>query len=539
MATVIFDFLHSVLGAHVGWGDQQVRLSLLLLLAFTTLALHPILRKSKRNPQGLPLPPGPKGVPVFGNLFQIAQGTQSGPWHLYNGWAKEYDSDLIYVEAMGQPVLVLNTLQAATDLMERRSPNYSDRLLPPALTMLKPGLGLTGMTYGPLWKANRRAFHQYYNKNVVQKYQPIIEHQTMAFLRRLNAKPKEFMEVTKYLFGSVIVQISYGLSDPVAYENLVDAAETIVRGFSEVLEPGRFWVDIFPILRYVPAWFPGAGWKRKLKGIEEVCKQVRQGTFDDAMERAKLGIQSDYPSVAGQLIEKLPPMDDPSYAYEESVARNATLVAYIAGADTTVSSAHGLYIALVNNPDVQRRAQEELDTVIGKCRLPKPSDIPRLPYIRAIVKELSRWFNVIPLGIPHICHDDDEYRGYFIPKGTMVMGNSWAIMHDAARFDDPLEFKPERYLKDGKPNPDALDPEAASFGYGRRICPGRHLSNESLTYMTASLLSVFNVVSAKDAGGNEIPARLQTGPGFIVTPMPFEIDIVPRSKEHVALLNEF
>jgi hypothetical protein len=72
----------------------------------------------------------------------------------------------------------------------------------------------------------------------------------------------------------------------VAYENLVDAAETIVRGFSEVLEPGRFWVDIFPILRYVPAWFPGAGWKRKLKGIEEVCKQVRQGTFDDAMERA-------------------------------------------------------------------------------------------------------------------------------------------------------------------------------------------------------------------------------------------------------------
>jgi cytochrome P450 len=62
---------------------------------------------------------------------------------------------------------------------------------------LKPGLGLTGMTYGPLWKANRRAFHQYYNKNVVQKYQPIIEHQTMAFLRRLNAKPKEFMEVTK------------------------------------------------------------------------------------------------------------------------------------------------------------------------------------------------------------------------------------------------------------------------------------------------------------------------------------------------------
>ena len=89
-------------------------------------------------------------------------------------------------------------------------------------------------------------------------------------------------------------------------------------------------------------------------------------------------------------------------------------------------------------------------------------------------------------------------------------------MHDTSRFEDPLEFKPERYLKDGKLNPEILDPEAASFGYGRRICPGRHLSNEGLTFMTASLLSVFSVIPAKDAGGDPIPAKLETGPGFIV-----------------------
>jgi hypothetical protein len=95
-----------------------------------------------------------------------------------------------------------------------------------------------------------------------------------------------FMVYFHSLFGSIIIQISYGLSDPIANEKLVDAAEAIVQGFSEVLEPGRFWVDAFPFLRHVPAWFPGAGWKKKLLKIQETCYAVYRGNFDDAKERA-------------------------------------------------------------------------------------------------------------------------------------------------------------------------------------------------------------------------------------------------------------
>jgi cytochrome P450 len=89
-------------------------------------------------------------------------------------------------------------------------------------------------------------------------------------------------------------------------------------------------------------------------------------------------------------------------------------------------------------------------------------------------------------------------------------------MHDEAHFEGPMKFRPERYLTNGMLNPDTLDPEVAAFGYGRRKCPGRHLSTESLTFMAASLLAVFNINPASDAQGNPIPVRLETGPGFIV-----------------------
>lgn len=143
------------------------------------------------------------------------------------------------------------------------------------------------------------------------------------------------------------------------------------------------------------------------------------------------------------------------------------------------------------------------------------------------------------MAVPHVCSSDDEYDGYFIPKGTVVLGNAWAVMHSEAHFTDPMGFKPERYLtKEGKPNPDTLDPNVAAFRFGRRICPGRHFSTEALTFMVASLLSVFNVEPSKDAFGNPITVKLETTLGFVIKPLLFEVDIQLRSKEHAALLSE-
>ena len=120
------------------------------------------------------------------------------------------------------------------------------------------------------------------------------------------------------------------------------------------------------------------------------------------------------------------------------------------------------------NPGVARKAQEELDRVIGKDRLPEFSDRDDLPYINALVKELLRWSPPAPIGLPVKTNQDDIYRGYSIPAGTTVIENTWAVCRDPKIYPDPEAFNPDRFLKDGKINPLVFNPEDRVFGSGRR-----------------------------------------------------------------------
>lgn len=492
----------------------------------------------------LPLPPGPKGLPILGNMLQVAS-TKTKSWFMYADWAKQYspNGDMVYLEVLGQPILVLGSLKAIGDLLEKRGSTYADRSVPPAMQMMKIDWSLAIMDYGPSWRAHRRMFHQYYNKTQIYKYAPVLEYQTNAFLQRLLSTPQEFMDHTRFLFGAIIIQISYGLTSPAEIESLTESAESIVKTFVDCAKPGYFLVDLLPFIRWIPSWLPGAGWKRRLEGVAKTSQKVFRMTFDNAQEQAKQAGTEDAQDVAAQIIANLPPKNAPDYVQQEMLGRGTALVAYVAGADTTVASSHALFGALANYPESQRAAQDELDLVIGSERLPSVADLPQLPYIQALVKELARWFTVAPVAIPHVASQDDTYNGYFIPKGTVVMPNTWAIMHDPDVFDDPLEFKPERYLMRDpdtnqlKINPAVLDPENAAFGYGRRICPGRHLSTEALTLMVASLLTVFNVNAPKDASGRPTKVKLETGAGFLQTPAPFKVYIVPRSVRHAALVS--
>lgn len=147
---------------------------------------------------------------------------------------------------------------------------------------------------------------------------------------------------------------------------------------------------------------------------------------------------------------------------------------------------------MLQYPCVQRRAQAELDSVLGPDCLPTFEDMPALPYLSAIVKECHRWEVTVPFAMPHMLTENDEYRGYFLPSGIMVIPNSWyaypfrstgdmlavlrlimrlnrAICNDPAVYPDPSVFNPDRFIKDGKIDPAVQDPEMAVFGYGRRI----------------------------------------------------------------------
>ena len=134
----------------------------------------------------------------------------------------------------------------------------------------------------------------------------------------------------------------------------------------------------------------------------------------------------------------------------------------------TRSTLKTFFLAMVLNPKAMKKAQEELDRVIGKEELPDYSHKERLPYIDALVKEVLRWNPPLPISLPNRAMQDDVYRGRLIPEGAIVIQNVWAICRDRSIYPDPETFNPDRFLKDGKINPLIFNPEDRVFGTGRR-----------------------------------------------------------------------
>jgi cytochrome P450 len=166
-------------------------------------------------------------------------------------------------------------------------------------------------------------------------------------------------------------------------------------------------------------------------------------------------------------------------------------------------------------PEVQGRAQAELDAVVGRDRLPTFADAPRLPYVLAIVKEILRWRPTIALGIPHVATKEDWYEGMYIPKRTVCISNLWHCNRDRAVFgEDADEFRPERHLDEhGEPLPGPVETYKAghvAFGFGRRICVGKDMANESLFIATARMLWAAKLERAKDENGKEVPLDIET-----------------------------
>ncbi|KAJ6521002.1 cytochrome P450 [Mycena vulgaris] len=119
---------------------------------------------------------------------------------------------------------------------------------------------------------------------------------------------------------------------------------------------------------------------------------------------------------------------------------------------------------MLNNPEAQKKAQMEIHFVVGNGRLLDFDDEDSLPYVSAIVKKVLRWRSATPIAIPQFLPVEDQYRGYRLPAGSIVIPNSWQVM---VMYPDPYMFNPDRFLLDGKLNPAVRNPDAG-FGFGRR-----------------------------------------------------------------------
>ncbi|KAK7048444.1 cytochrome P450 [Favolaschia claudopus] len=493
-------------------------------LVFSSLILvFVVLLKRWHTASRQPFPPGPKPKLFIGNLLDIPT---ERPWLTYTEWGKRY-GHITHFEAFGNHVVVLNSLKAATELLEKRTRNYSDRPNLPIMDLMGWGICLSIMRHGGVWRQYRRLFHQYFRRDAIPTYHPIYERKIQGFLRNLLSTPEHFVDHIKTLSAAIIMATMFGYEVNPTNDPFVGLAEEGVRLFAQGLVPGRFAVNTFPILRYFPSWFPGCGFHRFARDASEVIERMKTLPFKFVQQNMQHGVGAS--SVVREMLESPNSLNCDSVEEMETTIKNVAAVGYAAANETTAATLLVFFLAMALNPPVLRKAQEEIDSVVGPGRIPQMGDRPGLPYCEAMVRELYRFLPTVPLAIPHATLEDDFYEGYFIPKGTTIIPNVWAMTHDESVYTNPDEFRPERFLdKDGQLN---SDDRVLGFGFGRRICAGRYAADAVNWLAIVSTLSIFDIEKAKDENGMVIPIEPRLANEVITHPMPFKCAITPRNHE--------
>ncbi|KIJ13210.1 hypothetical protein PAXINDRAFT_13960 [Paxillus involutus ATCC 200175] len=420
-----------------------------------------------------PLPPGPEPKFFSGNVHQLPR---SEAWKVFAKWSETFKSPIVFYRIFGRKFVVLNTFKAANDLLEARSNIYSDRPMAwmyNELVNRKMGVFFISSQH-PRFKAYRRLLHAGLNPRAVGYYDEILDDERRTLLRNLKSKPDDFMAHLRRAAGGIILKVTYGWTVADKDDYLVSLMEQSFAMAVEIMTPGRRLVDVFPLLRFIPSWLPGAGFKRKAAVWREQLSEVTGKPYAWAKAQLESG---NY--VASFTSKHLSPEDGHTLnSEEEDIIKWCSAALYVGGADTTVSGLASFVLFMTMYPDVQRRAQAEIDEVVGKDRLPTWADEASLPYVSSVIKEVLRVAPVGRLGL----------------------------------YPDPMTFNPSRFLATPG-QPPQQDPYKLVFGFGRRVCPGAHFAQVTLFLSIASILATFDICKAVDDQGREVDPVIEYSSG--------------------------
>ncbi|KAH9971625.1 cytochrome P450 [Russula compacta] len=525
------------------------------LVVSVSIYLLVVLWDHKRR-RGLPYPPGPRPWPIIGNLLDVPSRY---PWAVYTEMSKAY-GDVICFRILGQVVVVLSSSAAIKELLEKHGEIYSDRPPLPIHEVLGVDWLLPILPKDDVWSDRRKLLDRSLRpaQAASTSYRKIMEEKTRAFLSQLLVNPNDFRSHIGLLQGNLIMSLTYGYELTTYDDELIEAPVELNKILGQLVLPGAVLISHIPFIKQIHSWIPFLSFETMARKCRELSWKMEHGPVDFVRKSMQEGTA--LPSLAREHLRDIEHLSGPERERQEKIIQEALGSLFNAGSDTSVSSMVALFLALTLYPDVQRRAQAELDSVVGRDRLPTFEDRTRLPYIDAMCKELLRWRMVSPLGFPHASSQDHIFRGYFIPKGATILANAWGILHDPELYPDPERFNPERFLSKATAAAAAADPDddddatagsssattrrpiindpsalPLAFGAGRRICPGRHFVDATLFILAASVLAVYDVSKPKKGGlaGGSSGSSDESGAtenGLICSPGMFGCSITPRDK---------
>ena len=327
----------------------------------------------------------------------------------------------------------------------------------------------------------------------------------------------------------------YGVRTPNINTVHMEKLYSLMENWSKVMEPGNTPpVDIFPLLKYVPESLLG-NWRSRGQNVGDEMNALYDEWLGRVVKRRQESGSKDC------FLDRLLDQKDAGKLEMHNHAIYflcGTLME--GGSDTTSSIILAFIHALTKWPQIQQKAQQQIDEIVGEDRSPTWQDYEKLPYVAACVKEAMRWRPVVPLGFPHVLAEDDTVDGMLLPKGSQIFMNAFGMQHDPSRFANPDTFDPDHYagmteLASELANGDWEKRDHYGYGTGRRICPGIHVAERNLFLAMAKILWALNIERGVDASGLTVDPDVSNetaySAGFLVCANDFPCKISVRSEK--------
>ncbi|KAH8824985.1 cytochrome P450 [Flagelloscypha sp. PMI_526] len=471
-------------------------------------------------------PPGPTPFPLLGNIGDI---DPKQPWISYTELGNQLNSPIVHTSILGQHTVVINSYYKAREILSGGRHNHVSGPLMWMLDNVAGAFGSKSPSSHPLWKPCRKEAEVLLRPSGAKEFRALEMRYVGDIIAKLKESPEKFREHCRYFTSMLNLEIAYGSNIRGLEDNLVDYAAKALESAKEATM-ARAVVDIFPWVCYLPSWIPGMGWKADSMQWRRENSKIIDIPFDLAMKSPST--RGRMSSLAKELLQRRKDGD----AIDEDVIRLLTTTIVFGAVDTQTSVILSFFLCMTLFPDVQAKAQQQIDNVVGHDRLPVFED-----------------------HIPRMASEDDlwEHNGnhYFIPKGTIIVGNVWAMTRDPQVYPNPDIFDPTRFLdSQGTMDPNVVLPDMI-YGFRPKACPVCLLSFDDVVetddthlkgkWMAEDIIFIFiaNVlaqlrISPKDPG-NVTTKRSLTGtqfdqmwePGILRYPKEFECNIIPRRRQ--------
>ncbi|XP_030632104.1 cytochrome P450 2F2 isoform X1 [Chanos chanos] len=483
-----------------------------ILLWLCTCLLFLLVRT--RRPKNFP--PGPRPLPLFGNLLQLSI---ANPMKDLEELSKRYGN--IYSLYMGsKAAVVLNGFEAMKEALVTKAVDFAGRPKDLMVNHVTEGKGVILTDYGPSWREHRR-FALMTLRNFGLGKQSMEERilgevsYIIARLEKSAGKPMDPQTLFHDAASNIICTVLFGKR----YDYEDKFLKRFIKLYTENAKiangPWAMIYDTLPMVRSLPLPF-----KKAFTNSAIVKKMSR----DLVSEHKKTRIPGEPRDFIDCYLDELDKRGDDGSSFSEDQLVMYVLDLHFAGTDTTSNTLLTAFLYLSTHSDIQERCQREIDEVLqGKDQV-SFEDRHKMPYTQAMIYESQRIANTVPLSVFHCTTKDTELMGYSIPKGTLIIPNLSSVLYEESQWKFPHEFNPENFLNDQGQfeKPEAFMP----FSAGPRMCLGEGLARMELFLILVTLLRRFQFVWPEDGGEPDYTPVW----GVTLTPKPYRMVVRHRLK---------